>query len=235
MVAIVEVIAGMEPPFGLYHATRAPLSVLQADGLRARSLANYAVHWLIERLSTQLSPLLEAAARRHRRCHEPEYPPELSLPEQLAIAPIHYSAVLLALTPEDARLGLDDASEPNRKARALLQFAECHAPDVVEAMERSDGRSLEHARMVLEAQTDRPWHLLRVRRKPPIDDGYFAYLARPWHEVNGLARSYDRGPELRPEARAIWFNGTLPFDCLEMMSPPSGWAHSDDAGDHLPI
>ncbi|KXU87153.1 hypothetical protein CR51_36070 [Caballeronia megalochromosomata] len=198
--------------------------MLQAKGLRANSLAEYAVHWLIERLSTRLSPLLEAATRRHRRCHEPECPPELSLAEQLAIAPTHYSAVLLALTLEDARLGMDDASEPNRKARALLQFAECHAPDVVEAMERSDGRDFAHALEELEVQSDEPWHLLRMRRKPPEEEGYFAFLSRPWLEVNGLARSYDRGPDLRPEARAIWFNGTVPFDCLEIMPVPSDWA-----------
>jgi len=45
-------------------------------------------------------------------------------------------------------------------------------------------------------------------------------FAEPWLDVNGLLRSYDRGFDLRPEGRAIWFNGTIPFDCLEVLPPP---------------
>jgi hypothetical protein len=219
MVAIVRIINCEEPPYGLFHVTRTPLAVLREKGLRANSHAAYAVHRLIHRLQKRLAPMLEETANRYRLAGGDTYPLELSLTEQLSIAPSHYSGVFLTLTQEDASIGLNETSEPNRKARAMVDFARQNAPHVFETVARLY-KDTAQALSALEEVPDAPWHLLRVRVKPPQEDGYFSMFAEPWLEVNGLLRSYDRGPDLRPEARAIWFNGTIPFDCLEVLPPP---------------
>ncbi|MFM0378476.1 hypothetical protein PQQ72_15825 [Paraburkholderia strydomiana] len=223
MVAITKVIAGEESPYGLFHVTRTPLAKLREKGLRANALAEYSVHRLIERLQKRLAPVLEEVRSRCERTHQANYALELSLAEQLTIAPSHYSAILLALTQEDARLGMNDTSEPNRKARAMVEFARQFAPQAFERVTQMYKQDTNNALEALALVPDAPWHLLRLRSKPPFDDGFFALLAAPYLEVNGLMRSYDRGLDLRPEARAIWFNGVIPFDCLEVMPAPPAW------------
>jgi hypothetical protein len=221
MVAISRIIAGEERPYGLFHITSTPLPVLQKQGLRADSRAVYAVHRLIERLRARLAPLLEETAGRDRRVGDHTYPLELSVSEQLSIAPTHYSAVVLALTPEDAYACWHGGSEPERKARALVDFARRYAPRELETISRLYATDTEHAMDALhDATCDTP-HLLRLCNSPPESEGYFALLVEPWLEVQGLLRSYDRGAELRPEARVIWFNGTIPFSCLDVLPMPA--------------
>lgn len=222
MVAIAQIIAGEESPYGLFHATRTPVEKLRAKGLRANALGTYSVHRLIERLHRRLAPVLEEARNRYDRIQESYLPLELGLWEQLAVAPSHFSAVLLTLTQEDACLGAEAGSEPNRKAQALVDFARQFAPHVFETVMQMYDKDTVHALNTLNELSDSPSHLLRIRTKPEIEDGFFSLLAAPYLEVNGMMRSYARGPNLRPEARAIWFNGVIPFDCVEVLPVPHG-------------
>jgi hypothetical protein len=217
MVAITRIIAGEEPPYGLFHLTHTPLDVLRKKGLRANALADYTVHKLIGRLHERMAPAVEGAARRFTRKHGDYYPLELSLCEQLSIAPPHYSGVLLSFTQDDALLGLSETSEPNRKLRAMLKFSQQFAPEALEPIARfHDGDTL-RALDRLERTPKTPSHLLRLREQPSLEDGFFSLLAQPFLEVNGILRSCDRGAELRLEARAIWFNGIIPFECFEIL------------------
>ncbi|SDC49039.1 hypothetical protein [Paraburkholderia lycopersici] len=224
MVAITRIIAGEEPPYGLFHLTHTPLEVLREKGLRANALAEYTVHKLIGRLQERIAPASKDAACRFARTHEDYYPLELSLWEQLSIAPPHYSGVLLSLTQDDALLGLNETSEPNRKLRAMIQFSRKFAPEALESIARFHDGDTAHALDILERATKTPWHLLRLREQPSLEDGFFSLLAQPFLEVNGILRSYDRGPDLRPEARAIWFNGNIPFECFEVLPLQPGRA-----------
>ncbi|MFM0009115.1 hypothetical protein [Paraburkholderia sediminicola] len=217
MVAITRIVAGDEHPYGLFHVTRTPLNVLRKKGLRANALAEYAVHRLIERLEEGLAPALRDAALRFNRTHKDYYPLELSLREQLSIAPAHYSGVLLSLTKEDGLLGLNETSEPNRKAHAMIQFSRQFAPGVLESIARFHEDDTAHALGILECVPGTPLHLLRLREKPLLEDGFFSLLAQPFLEVNGIMRRYDGRHDLRPEARAIWFNGIIPFECFEIL------------------
>ncbi|WP_244815352.1 hypothetical protein [Caballeronia sp. Lep1P3] len=188
--------------------------------MRAQSRSVRAVHRLIERLQQRLAPLLDELAVRHRRTGDDTYPLELTLAEQLSIAPKHYSGVLLTLTVEDAAEAAHALSEPVRKARALVAVARQYAPEALQTVSRLYDTDTAHAFAALDEESTEPFQLLRLRAFPPEDEGYFAMFAEPWMEVEGLLRSYDRGPELRPEARAIWFNGTIPFACLDVL--PAG-------------
>lgn len=217
MVAITRIIAGEEQPHGLFHLTHTPLDVLRERGLRANALADHSVHRLIRRLQERMATALEERARGFSRTHDDYYPLELSLWEQLSIAPTHYSGVLLSLTQDDALLGLNEASEPDRKMRALLQFSKQFAPEAFESIARFHDGDTAHALDRLERAPKTPGHLLRLREQPSLEDGFFSLLAQPFLEVNGILRSYDRGTDLRPEARAIWFNGIIPLECFEVL------------------
>lgn len=227
MVAISRVIDGDEPPYGLFHVTAVPLGLLEEKGLRAQSKAPRVVHRLINRLQQGLAPLLTETAQRYRRINESTYPLKLSLVEQLSIAPDHYSAILLATTEQDAIKAGPAASEPIRKARALVKFARENALDILELVSRVYDTDTAQALSALEQPSSTPLHLLRVRSVPPEDDGYFSMFAEPWSDVNGLLRSYDR-PEVRPEARALWFNGAIPFACLEVLTASSDGLHTSE-------
>ncbi|MFM0083484.1 hypothetical protein [Paraburkholderia sediminicola] len=182
------------------------------------------MHKLIGRLQERMAPALEDTARRFTRTHEDYYPLELSLWEQLSIAPPHYSGVLLSLTRDDTLLGLNETSEPNRKVRAMLQFSQQFAPEALEAIARFHDGDTTHALDRLQRAPKTPRHLLRLREQPSLADGFFSLLAQPFLEVNGILRSYDRGADLRPEARAIWFNGIIPFECFEVLPLQPGTA-----------
>ncbi|WP_027803558.1 hypothetical protein [Paraburkholderia dilworthii] len=224
MVAITRVVAGDGSPSGLFHVTHTPLEVLRKKGLRANALAEYVVHRIIERLEEGLADALRDVALRFNRTHNDYYPLELSLREQLFIAPAHYSGVLLSLTKQDALLGLNETSEPNRKARAMIWFSRLFAPGVLELIARFHGDDTIHALSVLERVPETPSHLLRLREKPLLEDGFYSLLARPFLEVNGIIRRYDGGHDPCPEARAIRFNGTIPFECFEVLPLQSGKA-----------
>ncbi|RKE25177.1 hypothetical protein B0G76_6696 [Paraburkholderia sp. BL23I1N1] len=208
----------------VFHLTHTPLDVLRKKGLRANALADYTVHKLIGRLQERMAPALEETARRFTRTHGDYYPLELSLWEQLSLAPPHYSGVLLSLTQDDALAGLNETSEPNRKLRAMLQFSKQFAPEALESIARFHDGDTAHALGRLERAPATPGHLLRLREQPSLEDGFFSLLAQPFLEVNGILRNYDRGADLRPEARAIWFNGIIPFECFEVLPLQSGGA-----------
>lgn len=222
MVAIREIIEGAHGPYGLYHATTSPLEELERRGVRALARESLLLHNLIRRLTARLSSELVALSKQYPcRTSDRDYPLELSLSEQVAMAPVHYSGVLLALDTTDAKWLARSLSEPERKARALMEFAREHAPYVLEALMRSDGMETEAALNRLDHSVrDRPV-LLRLARIPDREDGFFAALSEPTLEANGLFRSHDR-PVVRPEARAVWFNGTVPFECFEVVSDSAG-------------
>ncbi|APA84070.1 hypothetical protein BJG93_00620 [Paraburkholderia sprentiae WSM5005] len=217
MVALTRIIDGEEQPYGLFHVTRTPLKVLREKGLRANALGEYSVHRIILRLQERMAEALRETAHRYSRTHEDYYPRELSLQEQISIAPAHYSGVLLSLTREDALLGLNETCEPNRKARAMINFSQQFEPNALETIARFHQNDTVHALGVLDSVPEEPWHLLRLRERPSLQDGFFSLLAKPFLEVNGIMRDYGRGAELQPVARAIWFNGIIPFDNLDVL------------------
>lgn len=217
MVALTRIIDGEEQPYGLFCATRTPLEVLREKGLRANALGGYSVHRLILRLQERMAEALRDTAHRYNRTHEDYYPRELSLHEQLSLAPAHYSGVLLSLTREDAFLGLNETCEPNRKARALINFSRQFELNALESIARFHQDDTARPLGELDSVLEDPWHLLQLREKPSLQDGFFSLLAKPFLEVNGIMRNYGRGAELQPEARAIWFNGIIPFDNLDVL------------------
>jgi hypothetical protein len=222
MVAIREVIEGGHEPYGLYHTTTLHLDDIQRRGVRALARESQLLHKLIQRLTERLSTELDAQSKKYPcRTSERDYPLELSLSEQIAMAPVHYSGVLLALDANDAKWLAFALSEPERKARALTEFARQHAPHVLEALMRSDTMETEAALNRLDHSVTDPGVLLRLVRVPDREDGFFAALSAPTLEANGLLRSHDR-PVVRPEPRAVWFNGTIPFECFEVVSGSQG-------------
>ncbi|MFL9981367.1 hypothetical protein [Paraburkholderia graminis] len=99
----------------------------------------------------------------------------------------------------------------------MLQFSKQFAPEALESIARFHDGDTAHVLDRLERAPKAPWHLLRLREQPSLEDGFFSLLAQPFREVNGILRNYDRGADLRPEARAIWFNGIIPFECFEVL------------------
>jgi len=216
MVAIREVIEGAHKPYGLFHSTCTPLEELKRRGLRANAREGLLLHNLIRRLSARLCKDLEMLSAKYPRTSQSAYPLELDLTEQLAIAPQHYSGVVLTLEASDARLVGQSTSEPERKARALVEVARKHRPDVLEALMRSDGQETQQALKLLSLGPREPQWLVKLIQVPDKAEGFFSLLPEPILETSSLVRWYGRA-ELRPEARAILFNGVIPFECLKVL------------------
>jgi hypothetical protein len=217
MVALREIIAGNCEPYGLFHATRVPLAELRQKGIRANARGRYEVHDLVERLLFRLGPLLSELPRQFEPVSNGYYPLGMSLVEQLATAPVHYSGVVFTLERADAQELAMARSEPERKARALVEVARKRAPEALEALMRSDGQATGMALKHLKEGEEGPYVLLRLIDVP--EDGFFSQLGEPTRDVTGMMRNL-HGSEHRPEARAILFNGIVPPECFEVVQGP---------------
>jgi hypothetical protein len=217
MVALREIIAGNCEPYGLYHATRVPLAELRQKGIRAKALAPYEIHDLVERLISRLGPLLSDLKGKFEPVSNGYYPLGMSLVEQLATAPVHYSGVVFTLEKADAQELAMARSEPERKARALVEVARKRAPEVLDSLMRSDGRATGMALEHLKEGEEGPYVLLRLNNVP--EEGFFSQLGEPTRDVTGMMRNL-HGSEHRPEARAILFNGIVPPECFEVVQGP---------------
>jgi hypothetical protein len=215
MVALREIVEEGCQPYGLFHATREPLETLRQKGLRANAYDSHLVHDIVDRLTARLQPELAELRERPRPVSNDYFPLGMSLTEQFALAPIHYSAVVLTLEVSDAKGLVDAVSEPERKARALVQLARERTPDVLEAMRLAYSPQTWSALEALQKKPDGPYVLLRMKTVP--EDGFFSLLPSPLRPVQGMLRDYAES-ELRPQARAVLFNGIIPFDCLEVVS-----------------
>jgi hypothetical protein len=217
MVALREIIAGNCEPYGLYHATRVPLAELRQKGIHAKALARYDIHDLVERLISRLGPLLSDLREQFEPVPNGYYPLGMSLVDQLAAAPVHYSGVVFTLERAEAQELAMARSEPERKARALVEVARKRAPEVLDSLMRSDGRATGMALKHLKAGEEGPYVLLRLIDVP--EDGFFSQLGEPTRDVTGMMRNL-HGTEHRPEARAILFNGIVPPECFEVVQGP---------------
>jgi hypothetical protein len=172
MVALREIIAGNCEPYGLYHATRVPLAELRQKGIRAKALARYEIHDLVECLMSRLGPLLSDLKGKFEPVSNGYYPLGMGLVEQLATAPVHYSGVVFTLERADAQELAMARSEPERKARALVEVARKRAPEVLDFLMRSDGRATGMALEHLKEGEEGPYVLLRLNNVP--EEGFFS-------------------------------------------------------------
>jgi hypothetical protein len=214
MVALAEIIAGRHPPYGLFHATPTSPDLLRRYGLRATGEAPALIHQLVSQLSAGLRTKLVARVKNRFTIPDDYYPLEMPLFEQLARGQLNYGGIVFAFERSDVELLALSASEPERRARALRAFAEAHQPELLDELIRNKATQAQEALDLIDSHPADPYVVVRLTDTPP--SGFFSLLSTPERHIGGILRSYDR-IELRPEARAVFFNGHVPPECIEFV------------------
>jgi hypothetical protein len=218
MVRLRELIDGDCEQYGLFHATQTPMDELERTGLVPNQNAAAVLHTFVDQLTKALREQLDAPFNLLHVVREDHYPLEMSLSEQLARARLNYRGLILALDELDAVALVGSSSEPERRAKALRSFAKEKEPGLLERLQEAEkGDDIRAALELLDSRSSAPVVFLRLVKFPT--EGYFALLARPGNPVTDLL-SLTRRHNPRPEARAILFNGVIPFSCLEIIPGP---------------
>jgi hypothetical protein len=108
------------------------------------------------------------------------------------------------------------SSEPERRVKAPRSFAKEKEPSLLERLQEGGKGGIRAALELLDSRSSAPVVVLRLVKFPT--EGYFALLARPDNPVADILRLTRDKP--RPEARAVLFNGVIPFSCLEIIPGP---------------
>jgi hypothetical protein len=218
MVRLKDLIEGNCELYGLFHATQTPVGELERSGLVPNQNGAAVLDSFISNLTSALREHLDAPFDSVHGVRNDYYPLEMSLGEQLARTRLGYAGVILALDEWDAVTLAGSSSEPERRAKALRSFAEEKEPGLLERLkEGAGGEDIRAALELLDSKSLAPIVFLRLVKFPT--EGYFALLARPDSPVTDLLR-LTRRDSPRPEARAILFNGVIPFSCFEVIPGP---------------